>query len=77
MLAFLDFEASSLSDNSYPIEVAWIFEDGTGELSDPPRVMRALQAADRSAPAHRTMADAVEERTRLLTAVDLARAEQG
>lgn len=178
MLAFLDFEASSLSDDSYPIEVAWVLEDGTGEsylirpapgwtdwrataeaihgierdrlfdegtpydqvaarmvevlsghdlvasaptwdgkwmsvllhaaglprqtlkLRDtdeaiaeaiaailaermPPdiaegvkgRVLRALQAADRSAPAHRAMADAVEERTRWLTAVDLARAE--
>ena len=31
MRAFLDFEASSLSDDSYPIEVAWVFEDGTGE----------------------------------------------
>ncbi|WEK46424.1 MAG: transcriptional regulator [Candidatus Andeanibacterium colombiense] len=28
MLAFLDFEASSLSKRSYPIEVAWVFEDG-------------------------------------------------
>lgn len=28
MLAFLDFEASSLSERSYPIEVAWVFEDG-------------------------------------------------
>ncbi|MDB5699613.1 MAG: transcriptional regulator [Alphaproteobacteria bacterium] len=28
---FLDFEASSLSDESYPIEVAWVFEDGRGE----------------------------------------------
>jgi hypothetical protein len=25
---FLDFEASSLSDHSYPIEVGWVFEDG-------------------------------------------------
>jgi hypothetical protein len=31
MLAFLDFEASSLSDDSYPIEVGWIFEDGRAE----------------------------------------------
>jgi hypothetical protein len=31
MLAFLDFEASSLSKNSYPIEVAWVFEDGASE----------------------------------------------
>jgi hypothetical protein len=31
MRAFLDFEASSLSDDSYPIEVAWVFEDGRGE----------------------------------------------
>ncbi len=30
MLVFLDFEASSLSDDSYPIEVGWVFEDGTG-----------------------------------------------
>ncbi|WP_332800637.1 3'-5' exonuclease [Sphingomonas sp. PB2P12] len=31
MLAFLDFEASSLGKASYPIEVAWVFEDGTSE----------------------------------------------
>jgi len=31
MLVFLDFEASSLARNSYPIEVAWVFEDGTSE----------------------------------------------
>jgi hypothetical protein len=31
MRAFLDFEASSLSNNSYPIEVAWVFQDGTFE----------------------------------------------
>jgi hypothetical protein len=31
MKAFLDFEASSLSDQSYPIEVAWVFEDGRSE----------------------------------------------
>ena len=31
MLAFLDFEASSLADRSYPIEVGWVFEDGAGE----------------------------------------------
>jgi hypothetical protein len=31
MLVFLDFEASSLSRHSYPIEVAWVFEDGTSE----------------------------------------------
>ena len=31
MKAFLDFEASSLSDQSYPIEVAWVFEDGGSE----------------------------------------------
>ncbi len=28
MIAFLDFEASSLSKHSFPIEVAWVFEDG-------------------------------------------------
>ncbi len=28
MRVFLDFEASSLSDDSFPIEVAWVFEDG-------------------------------------------------
>lgn len=28
MIVFLDFEASSLSKKSVPIEVAWIFEDG-------------------------------------------------
>ncbi|MCD2323403.1 transcriptional regulator [Sphingomonas sp. IC-56] len=31
MLVFLDFEASSLSKQSYPIEVGWVFEDGTSE----------------------------------------------
>jgi hypothetical protein len=31
MLVFLDFEASSLSKHSYPIEVGWVFEDGTAE----------------------------------------------
>jgi hypothetical protein len=31
MLAFLDFEASSLARDSYPIEVAWVFEDGASE----------------------------------------------
>lgn len=28
MRVFLDFEASSLSKQSYPIEVGWLFEDG-------------------------------------------------
>ncbi|MDQ0561561.1 hypothetical protein QO004_003355 [Rhizobium mesoamericanum] len=28
MIAFLDFEASSLGKHSYPIEIAWVFEDG-------------------------------------------------
>lgn len=31
MRVFLDFEASSLAKRSYPIEVAWVFEDGRGE----------------------------------------------
>jgi hypothetical protein len=31
MLVFLDFEASSLARHSYPIEVAWIFENGASE----------------------------------------------
>lgn len=31
MFVFLDFEASSLGKLSYPIEVAWVFEDGTSE----------------------------------------------
>jgi len=31
MLVFLDFEASSLAKTSYPIEVAWVFEDGAHE----------------------------------------------
>jgi hypothetical protein len=31
MHVFLDFEASSLADQSYPIEVGWVFEDGRGE----------------------------------------------
>ncbi|MCP3734789.1 transcriptional regulator [Sphingomonas sp. RP10(2022)] len=31
MFVFLDFEASSLAKKSYPIEVAWVFEDGAHE----------------------------------------------
>ena len=31
MHVFLDFEASSLHDDSYPIEVGWVFEDGRAE----------------------------------------------
>ncbi|MDY0957258.1 transcriptional regulator [Sphingomonas sp. CFBP8993] len=31
MNVFLDFEASSLDDRSYPIEVAWVFEDERSE----------------------------------------------
>jgi hypothetical protein len=31
MIAFLDFEASSLADDSYPVEVGWVFEDGRSE----------------------------------------------
>ncbi len=31
MIVFIDFEASSLARRSYPIEVAWIFEDGEQE----------------------------------------------
>jgi len=31
MRVFLDFEASSLSKTSYPIEVGWVFEDGRAE----------------------------------------------
>lgn len=31
MLVFIDFEASSLGKRSYPIEVAWVFEDGRSE----------------------------------------------
>lgn len=31
MRVFLDFEASSLEDASYPIEVGWAFEDGLTE----------------------------------------------
>ncbi|MBB3462528.1 transcriptional regulator [Rhizobium sp. BK377] len=29
MIVFLDFEASSLSKKSVPIEIAWVFEDGS------------------------------------------------
>lgn len=32
MRVFLDFEASSLGETSYPIEVAWVFEDGRSEV---------------------------------------------
>jgi hypothetical protein len=28
MPVFIDFEASSLNKDSYPVEVAWVFEDG-------------------------------------------------
>ncbi|HEY0436843.1 MAG TPA: hypothetical protein VGC92_09395 [Phenylobacterium sp.] len=31
MIVFVDFEASSLADDSYPIEVGWVFEDGATE----------------------------------------------
>lgn len=31
MRVFLDFEASSLSKTSYPIEIGWVFEDGSAE----------------------------------------------
>jgi hypothetical protein len=31
MHVFLDFEASSLAKRSYPIEVAWVFEDGASQ----------------------------------------------
>lgn len=31
MKVFLDFEASSLSDHSWPVEVAWVFQDGRSE----------------------------------------------
>lgn len=31
MIVFLDFEASSLNKSSFPIEVAWIFEDGRSQ----------------------------------------------
>ena len=31
MNVFLDFEASSLSDRSYPIEIAWVFDDGRSQ----------------------------------------------
>ncbi len=31
MRVFLDFEASSLNDEGYPIEVGWVFEDGRSE----------------------------------------------
>ncbi|MCR5873074.1 hypothetical protein LRS10_02000 [Phenylobacterium sp. J426] len=31
MRVFLDFEASSLKDGGFPVEVAWVFEDGRAE----------------------------------------------
>lgn len=31
MLVFLDFEASSLGKQGFPIEIGWVFEDGTSE----------------------------------------------
>jgi hypothetical protein len=30
-MVFLDFEASSLSEQSYPIEIGWVFADGRSE----------------------------------------------
>jgi hypothetical protein len=33
MMVFLDFEASSLSKHSFPIEIAWVFEDGRSRSS--------------------------------------------
>ncbi len=30
MLVFMDIEASGLIEDSYPIEIAWVFEDGSG-----------------------------------------------
>ncbi|MDE1994529.1 MAG: transcriptional regulator [Rhizobiaceae bacterium] len=33
MIVFLDFEASSLSKKSFPIEVAWVFQDGLSRSS--------------------------------------------
>lgn len=31
MKVFLDFEASSLAEQGYPVEVAWVFQDGRSE----------------------------------------------
>lgn len=31
MRVFMDFEASSLGKDSFPVEVAWVFEDGRAE----------------------------------------------
>jgi hypothetical protein len=31
MIVFIDFEASSLAKESYPVEVAWVFEDGRSQ----------------------------------------------
>ena len=31
MHVFIDFEASSLQKHSFPVEVGWVLEDGTGE----------------------------------------------
>jgi hypothetical protein len=33
MKVFLDFEASSLSKDSYPVEIGWVGEDGEGEAT--------------------------------------------
>jgi hypothetical protein len=32
--AFLDFEASSLGRHGFPIEVAWVFENGVEEIDE-------------------------------------------
>jgi hypothetical protein len=43
MRVFLDFEASSLGKNGYPIEVGWVFEDGACEA----HLIRPGAAVDR------------------------------
>lgn len=48
MVVFLDFEASSLAKLSYPIEVAWVFEDGASETH---LIQPALQWTDWDAEA--------------------------
>lgn len=33
MIVFVDFEASSLAKASFPVEVAWVFENGAARTS--------------------------------------------
>jgi|GEM_PF-6618298 len=70
MFVFLDFEASSLSKQSHPVEVGWVGEDGAGEshlirLRDTEVAFAAAAAARATVAAtpagHRALGDARRE----------------